>query len=49
MAPLAPTTPIIMDSPANIITQIPLSSLIFSTSSVVFVNDTDAYTTVEII
>jgi hypothetical protein len=48
MAPIAPSTPIIMESPANVITEILLSTLIFSPSTVYFNNDTDAYTTVDI-
>jgi hypothetical protein len=48
MAPIAPSTPIIMTRPATIITLIPLSSLIFGPSSVLFVNDTSAYATVDI-
>jgi hypothetical protein len=48
MAPIAPSTPIIMDSPAGIITDISLSPLIFGTSPpVTFNNDTNAYTTVD--
>jgi hypothetical protein len=43
------TTTIRMTIPATFITEIPLSTLIFSTSSLVtFANDTNAYTTVDI-
>jgi hypothetical protein len=48
MAPIAPSTPIIMESPSISITEIPLSTLIFSPSTDEFDNDTDAYTTVDI-
>jgi hypothetical protein len=48
MAPIAPSTPIIMESPASTITVIPLSALIFGPSTVEFNNDTDAFTTVDI-
>jgi hypothetical protein len=48
IAPIAPSTPIIMESPASAITEILLSTLIFSPSIVEFNNDTDAYTTVDI-
>jgi hypothetical protein len=48
MAPIAQSTPIIMDSPANTITEIPLSTLIFGPSSVYFNNDKNAYITVGI-
>jgi hypothetical protein len=48
MAPIAPSTPIIMDSPAGTITDISLSPLIFGPSPVTFANDTAAYTTVDI-
>jgi hypothetical protein len=48
MAPIAPSTPIIMTSPTTAITEIPLSTLIFGPSSVKFNNDTNVYTTVDI-
>jgi hypothetical protein len=48
IAPIAPLTPIIMESPSISITEIPLLTLIFGPSTVEFDNDTDAYTTVDI-
>jgi hypothetical protein len=48
MAPIVPSTPIIMTSPTTTITLIPLSTLIFGPSTVYFNNDTYAYTTVDI-
>jgi hypothetical protein len=49
MAPIATTTQIIMTSPTTTITDLSLSPLIFDdSSSVTFINDTNAYTTVDI-
>jgi hypothetical protein len=42
------TTTIIMSSPATTITEIPLSSLIFVQSFMTFINDTYAYTTIDL-
>ncbi len=47
MAPIVAPTPITMTSPPTFITSI--SSSIYGSSSVTFVNDTQAYTTVDII
>jgi hypothetical protein len=46
MAPITTPTPITMTSPADTITSLPSS--IYGASNVLFVNDTQAYTTVDI-
>ena len=47
MAPIVTPTPITMTSPSTTITSLPLS--IYEPSTVTFANDTQAYTTVDIV